>query len=211
MATNEVTTRARESSTSIWPVLTVLGIAIYVVVDIILVSLRPDYSWLHNAESDYGRGPYFWLMDINFIVRCLVALTLAKAIATRFPLNKLTRQASRWLVVWGAASGLLAFFADNPYGYPKLRSGAVHLLIAFIAFLAAAIALLVLNRLASVMELRRSNTRILVGFSGIAIVSLVLLAHAGFQPHSIGGLYERVFLASVLAWQAALALFIRSK
>jgi hypothetical protein len=35
-------------------------------IDVALVFLRPHFSVLHNAESDYGsRGPYACLMDLK--------------------------------------------------------------------------------------------------------------------------------------------------
>jgi len=34
------------------------GIVVYVAVDVLLRFLRPGYSLLYNAESDYGRGPW---------------------------------------------------------------------------------------------------------------------------------------------------------
>lgn len=180
------------------------GIGIYIIIDVILAFLRPDLSLLHNAESDYGRGAYFWLMDINFILRGLFSLVLAKLILVNFPKDKLARQFSGVLIVWAVASGLLAFFADNPYGYAKLASGSVHLALAFVAFLAALIAMFVSSR--RPISLSPRATVIVRILSVIALLSLLALGHAGFRPASFGGLYERIFLASVLAWEAILAI-----
>src|SRR5580693_3108803 len=98
-----------QSSAQSWPMITVLGIVIYIVIDIVLAFLRPDYSSLHNAESDYGRGPYFWVMDINFLLRCGLSLALVKAVWTTFPKENPIKKASYWLVAWAIASGLLVF------------------------------------------------------------------------------------------------------
>jgi len=54
---------------------------VYVAIDVALAFLRPGDSLLPNAESDYGVGPWSWLMDVNFLVRC--AATLAIAAGTR--------------------------------------------------------------------------------------------------------------------------------
>lgn len=180
-----------------------IGISVYVIIDIILAFLRPDYSWLHNAESDYGRGPYFWLMDINFLLRCFFSLALVRAIFLKFPRSKLIRGASILIVIWAITSGLLAFFADNPYGYPKIGSGSTHLLLAFIAFISILIAMIWFNRLSI---LPPQNKIVANTLTVIALLSLILLGHAGFNPHSLGGLYERIFLASILAWEVVLAI-----
>lgn len=197
-----------QDTAKIWPAITIVGVIAYVIIDIVLTFLRPDYNWLHNAESDYGRGPYFWLMDINFLLRCLLTLALAKALLINYPKNKSIKQTTFWLILWAVMSGLLVFFADNPYGYPKLRSGPAHLLIAFVAFTAALIAMILFSRAASAIKMKRVNSYLLIGLTFAAVVSFFLIGHAGFRPNSLGGLYERIFLASVLVWETVLARFI---
>jgi hypothetical protein len=46
---------------------------------VLLGFLRPRYSLLYNAESDYGRGPWYWVMDLNFLLRCALSLAAAGA------------------------------------------------------------------------------------------------------------------------------------
>lgn len=207
MAHLAVLETSKFSRAGFWAMLTVWGVIVYVVIDVVLAFLRHDYSWLHNAESDYGRGPYFWLMDINFLLRCFLSLALVRAIFIKFADNKLIKQASVLIITWAVASGLLAFFADNPYGYPKLASGSIHLFLAFIAFIAVLLAMIMFNRLVFLTSAVRGNSYAL---TVIAVISLVLLSHAGFRPHSFGGLYERIFLAVVLVWEVTLAWYIRA-
>jgi hypothetical membrane protein len=59
---------------------TLAGVAVYVAIDILLAFLRPGYSLLYNAESDYGRGPWYWVMDLNFLLRCALSLAIAAAL-----------------------------------------------------------------------------------------------------------------------------------
>lgn len=188
-----------------WAAVTVLGAVVYVVVDAMLALLRPDYSLLHNAESDYGRGPFFWLMDGNFLLRCLLSLTLVRALFVAFPKNKALKHASFWLIIWAVASGLLAFFADNPYGYPKLRSGSVHQLLAVIDFVAIMVGMILVTRRLAATKQARTVTYTLTSLTVIAFLALVLLKPTHFQPHALGGLYERIFLGSVLLWEAVIA------
>jgi F0F1-type ATP synthase membrane subunit a len=197
-------------NTQIWSKLVIWGIVIYVGIDVLLAFLRHDYSSLHNAESDYGRGPYFWLMDINFLLRCGLSLALVKAIWTAFPKNNPIKKASYWLIAWAIASGLLAFFADNPYGYPKLKSGSVHLLLAFIVFISSLVGMILLTRRFRGVQTWHNITGLLAGITVLAIVALILMGHAGIRPHTLGGLYERVCLGSVLLWEAVVAIKIIS-
>jgi len=60
--------------------LALAGVAVYVAVDVLLAFLRPGYSLLYNAESDYGRGPWYWVMDLNFLLRCALSLAIAAAL-----------------------------------------------------------------------------------------------------------------------------------
>jgi hypothetical protein len=43
-----------------------------------------------------------------------------------------------------------------------------------------------------------------------ALVPVLLLGHAHLRPHSLGGLYEKVFLAVELGWLLAVAAWISS-
>ncbi|HEV2259422.1 MAG TPA: DUF998 domain-containing protein, partial [Streptosporangiaceae bacterium] len=50
-------------------------------IDVLLAFLRPGYSLIYNAESDYGRGSWYWVMDLNFLLRCALSLVLATALS----------------------------------------------------------------------------------------------------------------------------------
>ena|ERR1035441_5761247 len=59
----------------------ILGIVVYVALDVALVFLRPHFSVLHNAESDYGAsGSYAWVMDLNFLLRGAFSLAVVRAL-----------------------------------------------------------------------------------------------------------------------------------
>jgi hypothetical membrane protein len=118
------------------------GVAVYVAIDVLLAFLRPGYSLIYNAESDYGRGPWFWVMDLNFLLRCALSLAIASALSQVLRPDGRTRGGLALLVTWAICSGLLAFFADDPEGTPQHGSGVVHLVLAFIAFTAIAYLLL---------------------------------------------------------------------
>lgn len=57
------------------------GLVAYAAIDAALNFLPPHYSVISNAESDYGVGPYGWLMDANFVLRGLLSLAVAVAAA----------------------------------------------------------------------------------------------------------------------------------
>ena len=86
----------------------VAGVICYVAIDVVLKFLRPEYSLLHNAESDYGRGPWFWVMDLNFLLRCALSLAIAVAISRSARMEGRLRAGQVLLVIWATCSGLLA-------------------------------------------------------------------------------------------------------
>ncbi len=175
-------------------------IVLYIAVDTTLALLRNDLSLIHNAESDYGRGPDDWLMDTNFIVRgafsalAILALRDRRIVTRRWPL---------WLIgVWAGASALLAFFPDNPPGYRHEASGTTHLVLAFIAFTAIAIAAIAIT-----MQLPDGVRPSWIKPACWAATVLAAIAYLALprtlnRTHSAGGLIERIFLGSVLIWLA---------
>ncbi|HVB13228.1 MAG TPA: DUF998 domain-containing protein [Candidatus Dormibacteraeota bacterium] len=183
-----------------------LGVVIYLVIDGLLAVLRPDVSLLHQAESDYGVGPYSWLMDLNFLLRCALSLAAAGAILRLGAGSGRLRVGAGLLCAWGIGSGILAFFPDDPPGTPVTSAGGVHLIVALIAFLCVAVGTIVLSiGFRHFPELVAVSPLLLV-LSLVAVVPLLLLGHTHFQAHSLDGLYERSFLALELLWLLVVAL-----
>lgn len=180
--------------------LAAVGVLMYVAVDVALAVLRPDLSLIHNPESDYGVGPFSWLMDLNFLLRGALSLCLVGAWARSVPRRGLVRVGIPLLTVWAGASALLAFFPDDPLGTPATPSGGVHLLLALIAFLCLAAGLVLLSLEASHSAVLRPVRLQMAVLAVVAILALLALGRAGFHPHSAGGLYERIFLGCGLLW-----------
>jgi len=201
------TPRQRPAPSRVRPLarLTLAGVALYVAIDVLLAFLRPGYSLIYNAESDYGRGPWFWVMDLNFLLRCALSLAIAIALYRVVRLDGRARAGLALLVTWAVCSGLLAFFADDPEGTPQHGSGVVHLVLAFIAFTAITIgAILISASLISASRLSdpawRPAARVLLAISVAGALAYLLLGQALKHHHAPGGLYERIFLGLELLW-----------
>jgi hypothetical membrane protein len=185
--------------------LTLAGVAVYVAVDVLLAFLRPGYSLVYNAESDYGRGPWFWVMDLNFLLRCALSLALAGALIKTVKPGGALRTGLALLVTWAITSGLLAFFADDLEGQRVHGSGIVHLALAFVAFTCVTAGTIVLScAVRSNPDWRSARTALLVVSLAGAVAYLLLGAAMGHQ-HGPDGLYERIFLGLELAWIALAA------
>jgi Protein of unknown function (DUF998) len=180
--------------------LALAGVAGYVAIDVLLAFLRPGYSLIYNAESDYGRGPWYWVMDVNFLLRCALSLAVAGALYRTVRLGGRARGGLALLVTWAICSGLLAFFADDIEGTPQHGSGIVHLVLAFIAFTAITIGAILIS--ASLMSdpAWRPAAPVLLTISVASAIAYLLLGAAAHKQHAPGGLYERVFLGLELLW-----------
>mgnify|MGYP001289388805 CR=1 FL=1 len=186
--------------------LTLAGVVVYVAIDVLLAFLRPGYSLLYNAESDYGRGPWYWVMDINFLLRCALSLAIAAALYRVARLDGRARAGLALLVTWAICSGLLAFFADDPEGTPQHGSGVVHVILAIIAFTCITIGVILIS--ASLMSdpSWRPAAPVLLAISVASALAYLLLGAAGKHHHAPGGLYERIFLGLELLWIAIAAI-----
>jgi hypothetical membrane protein len=184
------------------------GVVVYVAIDVLLAFLRPGYSLIYNAESDYGRGPWFWVMDINFLLRCALSLALASALYQVLRPDARARTGLTLLAIWAVGSGLLAFFADDIEGTPQHGSGIVHLVLAFIAFTAIAIGAILISANLRSDPAWRPAAPVLLGLSIAGAVAYLLLGAALKHHHPPSGLYERIFLGLELLWIAAVAIVI---
>ncbi len=194
-----------------WAGLAAAGVFVYLLVDVALALLRPGLSLVHSPESDYGVGPFSWLMDLNFLLRGALTVCLVVAIVRGCRPAPLARLGVLALAVWGIFSALLAVFPDDPLGTPATASGAIHLWLALVAFLGALLGTIVLSLAAGHLLPLQSARGWLLGLSVLAVVPLLALLRAGFGAESAGGLYERIFLALELAWILVAALTLARK
>lgn len=175
-----------------------IGVVGYVAIDVALAFLRRDFSLVHNAESDYGRGRDGWLMDLNFVLRgafsgiAVLALRRSRPAVSSWCL---------WLLgTWALCSVLLAFFPDNPPGYSHWQSGSIHLALAFVAFTAIVISAIAI---ASARPSAASPAWVRPAAfltSGLGVVAYLALPRTLNRTRAPGGLVERIFLAAELAW-----------
>lgn len=194
----------------LWAEAAICGVVAYVAIDVALVFLRPHFSVLHNAESDYGSaGPYAWLMDVNFLLRCALSLAAVRALQLAVPRSTRMRVGLGLLAAWAVASGLLAFFPDDPVG-TTIHGAApkVHLALAGIAFVCVAVGARVATRGLSREPRWRPAIVPLAVLSWGAYLPVILLGKSHLRAHSLGGLWEKVFLGMELAWFLLAAVWV---
>lgn len=187
--------------------LAILGIAAYVVLDVVAQLLPPHYSPISQAESDLAVGPYGYVMTINFVVRGSLTFAFLVGVLQATRLGHTARGGVALLAVWGAGAFILAAFPTD-VGTAVTVHGTIHNLTAAVAFAGGAFGTLFLaQHFGAEHRLRDLETgaRIL---GVLAVVMLfVTLASLALRRLSLTfGLVERVFIGLVLLWMLVVAL-----
>ena len=182
----------------------IVGVAVYILVDVVLQFLPPHYSVISDAESNLAVGPFGWIMNLNFLGRSVTTLCAIVAINGIGQVSGLRRIGVLLMAAGGLCSAILAFFPTDVDAGPGLvaatTAGTVHLYVAGGGFLAALAGILVLTRwMRSVPELAKAYLAafVLAAITAVGLASLGLTA--AIEPGLLG-LAERVCLAGVLGW-----------
>jgi hypothetical membrane protein len=186
--------------------LTIIGIVLYVILDVIAQLLPPHYNAISQAESDLAVGPYGFVMTINFLVRGLLGLALVWALIRTVTKSGLSRAGLALLAVWGIGALILALFPTDLAGAKPTLHGVIHLFVALLAFICGAIGELLLALHFAKDDRWRSLRTPTLTIAILAIFMFVVQLLA--LPHG-HGLVERVFIGLVLLWMLVVALRLR--
>jgi hypothetical membrane protein len=191
--------------------LVIVGIVLYVVLDVVAQVLTHQNA-ISQAESDLATNPsYGTIMRLNFVVRGLVALALIAALHKTLSPAAHSRVGAILLEVWGVGAFILAIFDTDVPPHHTIH-GLIHLVVAFIAFIAGAVGELLIS-----LRLGRdpawATLRLpLVAIAILALLTLVVQIPATNSAASgtggIFGLVERIFIGLVLLWMLVVALRI---
>ncbi|MDA4114765.1 MAG: DUF998 domain-containing protein [Thaumarchaeota archaeon] len=192
------------------------GVVLYLLLDIIAQILPPHYNPISTAESDLAVGPYGYIMTLNFVNRGLLSLAFLYGLVRSLRLRGIgTGKYSSGvylLGVWAVGALLLAVFPTDVPAAPVSWHGAVHLVVALLAFLGGALGVLRLSLRFGDDPALRAARRVALPLAGIAILFLVLLFGLPFVipqlAARIGGLTERVLIGSVLVWILMVSVYL---
>ena len=184
-----------------------VGVALYVLIDVVLQLLPPHYSPISEAESTLAVGPFGWVMNLNFLGRAATTLCAMVAIGQLGTASALHRIGLLLLGLAGVCSGVLAFFpTDIPVAGAGLvaetTAGLVHLVFATLGFLAAFAAIVLLTGSLHQNALVPDSHRAALIFTAIAATGLLFLLLTVTVTVAPGllGLAERMCLLGILGW-----------
>ena len=207
-------TKKSDTAGLFWAV--IIGVALYVVLDVVAQLLPPHYSPVSQAESDLAVGKYGFVMTINFLNRGVLSLLFIYAFLRTLDLAGVARSQFRagtyLLGAWAVGAVLLAIFPTDVPATPVSWHGAIHLVLAIVAFIGGAFGTLAisqrLNQNTQFSVLRRLALPISVV---VVVLWIIEFGLPFFAPHlngRIGGLTERLFLGSVLLWIGAASAYL---
>ncbi|MDJ0378610.1 DUF998 domain-containing protein [Cryobacterium sp. PH31-L1] len=200
-----------------------IGVVLYVLIDVVLQLLPPHYSPISDAESNLAVGRYGWIMNLNFLGRAVfcVAAVVAIALTARALLPRrrdpLLSLGLALLLIGGASSAVLAFFPTDvsPSHVSTLQTstmvGVIHLAVASFGFVTALIAIVLLTIWLRVRGLLPRVLPWATAFAAIILAGLLLVVAAGVWLPGIIGLAERVALVGILGWTFSVSAGIRRR
>jgi len=194
----------------------IVGVVLYVILDAVAQSLPPYYSAISQPESDLAVGPYGYVMTLNFINRGVLSLCFLFALFLTANSGDTPGQRFRrggyLFAIWSVGALLLAAFPTDVPATPLSWHGAIHLVVAVLAFLGGAFGALYLSYGMAGNRLLRRVRGVALPLAYLCVVlCLVQLLGVFVIPHlssDYGGLIERLFLGSVLLWVAAVSLML---
>ena len=196
--------------------ISIVGVILYVALDTVVQSLPPHYSPIRDAESDLAVGPYGYIMTVNFVNRGILSLSFVYAFIRTLDLTAALKSPFRtgyyMITGWAIGAILLAIFPTDVPPTPISWHGAIHLLVAIIAFICGAFGTFLLSRHFNEAVATKGAKNLAQALGSLSVLLLFVELFVQFLvPHfaaRIFGLTERLFLGSVLVWILALSIYL---
>ena len=181
--------------------------------------MPPHYSPISQAESDLAVGKFGFIMTINFLDRGVFSLLFIFAFLKTLDLKGVARLPFRsgvyLLGVWAVGALLLAVFPTDIPATTVSWHGAIHLVVAIIAFIGGAFGALAISQKLGQKGKFEGLKCIALPLSVVVVVLWIIEFGLSFVfPHlnaRIGGLTEWLFLGSVLLWIGVISAFLATQ
>ena len=186
-------------------IVTIIGIVLYLVLDIIAQLLPPHYSPITQAESLLVIGPYGYIMTVNFLIRGILSISFIIGLIITFKSKKSHYRIGLILLgIWGFGAIILAFFSAD-LTPPVTLHGIIHIITALIAFMGGCLGILAISLQMRTDDKFKDISKYVLPLSIFSVSILV------FLPLRITGLIERIFLASILLWMLIISIYLLRK
>lgn len=190
-------------------IITIIGIVLYLVLDIIAQLLPPHYSFITQAESDLAVGPYGYVMAVNFLIRGLFSLSFIIGLIITFNSVKSRYRVGLILLgIWSIGAFILAFFHAD-ITLPDTVHGIIHGITAIAVFLGGSLGILILSIRMRTDDKFKNITKYVLPLSIFSVIILASMPLGSFVH--LFGLIERIFLATIILWMIIISIYILKK
>jgi hypothetical protein len=194
--------------TMVLALLTIVGIAVYLVSFTALHFLRPDVNAVVEPMSNYAVGPYGFLAIAANIGSCLAALALTLGLYWGIAPRGRSYVGLFLLGLYGVSELIAAIFPIDVGGEATM-AGTIHNIVGNISFFAFPIGVILLSLGMGKDERWRSFRRTALAMS-LFVVLTVTLTMVGSNLGIGFGLTQRLANVTNLAWMLLVALHLRS-
>jgi hypothetical membrane protein len=192
----------------LFALLSIIGTVTFAGVVLLLHLLSPEFDPTTRFISEYGLGPYGYLLTIGFLALGIGSIFLVAALSCLENTGEfMWKSGLVLLTIWGLSVTLDGIFPIDKGVQPVTRSGEIHLMAAMIAFLSLMIASLLLS-----LSFRRmpSWKRMVPTALLLVVLIVVLFAISAILDTVLQGLTQRLFVLACLAWLLYVARGVRS-
>jgi hypothetical membrane protein len=216
-------------------ILTVACAALWAALVLVVQVLTPEHDVLTMGMSALATGRHGWMMKAAFVVRGLTALALVATVAANAPVVACSLAGLVFFALWGGGSALLACYDTDMPGQKPTRNGAVHVLVALLAYVSAVIGMALISWAFTRAHSTSGLARVALVLTVLAAIAL-LAQFAGFGaaarearsgrgrtaggaaagragPKRFGsglaryaGLLQRIFVVLVMVWAVIVAI-----
>lgn len=180
-----------------------VGIPLAVLLEAAAQLLAPGRSPLAESESVLALGPYGFVETLSIALRAGLTLVFLEGLRRAVAVPPARASAGAVLLALSAVLKFaVAFIPTDLTPRPTTLHGVVHAISAFAAFLAGAVAELLIAIALHRGHVRPRGAGALMALAASALAwSLVVIATAPLAPRfGLWGLFERVYTGLFLAW-----------
>jgi hypothetical protein len=194
--------------TMVLALLTIVGVAVYLLNFTALHFLRPDVNAVLEPLSNYAVGPYGFLGVAANIGIGLAALALTFGLYRGIAPRGRSYVGLFLLGLYGISELMAAYFLIDVSGEATM-AGTIHNIVGNISFFAFPIGVILLSLGMGKDERWRSLRRPALAVSALVVLT-VILTMVGFQLGIGFGVTQRIANVTVIVWMLIVALHLRS-
>jgi hypothetical protein len=194
--------------TMVLALLTIVGVAVYLVTYTALHFLLPDVNAVLEPLSNYAVGPYGFLAIAANIGTGLAAFALTLGLYLGIAPPGRSYVGLFLLGLYGISELMAAYFLID-VGAEATMAGTIHNIVGNISFFAFPIGVILLSLGMGKDERWRSLRRPALAVSVLAVLT-VILTMVGFQLGIGFGVTQRIANVTVIVWMLIVALHLRS-